>query len=246
VAVLLEYPQTPVVTGAQSSVTLSPPRKSERANVALIGPGNFARETLLPILRTNPQFNLRWVISSNQLNALQIAERYHFEKCGTLFDEVLEDKSVDLVVVSTPNNLHFRTAVEAAKAGKVVFVEKPLCTREDDLKEFQRLDPQVQSKIVVGFNRRYSPHILRVKNLLSTLDEPFLLNYRVNADLVPLSKWSQDPEIGGGRVIHECCHFFDLFNFLMGSRSVATSVATVSVTGSDCFERQFHRHPEVR
>ena len=237
VAVLLEYPQPPVVTEAPSPVPLSTQKKTERVNVALIGPGNFARETLLPILRTNGRFNLRWVVSSNPLHAMQTAERYRVEKYGTRLEDALGDQTVGVVVISTPNNLHYRMAVETAKAGKIAFVEKPLCTLEDELVEFQRLDPQVQSKIVVGFNRRYSSHILRIKDMLSTLDGPFLLNYRVNADLVPASKWSQDPDTGGGRVIHECCHFFDLFNFVLASRSVSATVSAAEVTGSTTVSR---------
>jgi len=237
VAVLLEYPEVPVVKAGPSSVPLSLPRRTEGVNVALVGPGNFARETLLPILRTSGSFNLRWVVSSNPLNAVQTAERYHFEKHGTALEDVLGDPAVGVVVISTPNNLHYQMAVETAKAGKIAFVEKPLCTREDELMGFQQLDPQVQSKIVVGFNRRYSSHILRVKKLLATLDGPFLLNYRVNADLVPQSKWSQDPEVGGGRVIHECCHFFDLFNFLLDSRTVSATVSAAEVTGSTTVSR---------
>ena len=237
VAVLLEYPLAPVSKDVPSSIPLFSPSKTERVNVALIGPGNFARETLLPILRTNRHFALRWVVSSNPLNALQTAERYHFERYGTVFEDALGDQAVGVVVISTPNNLHYRMAVEAAKAGKVAFVEKPLCTKEEELREFQQLDPQVQSKIVVGFNRRYSSHILRIKNILATLDGPFLLNYRVNADLVPQSKWSQDPEIGGGRVIHECCHFFDLFGFILDSKSVSATVSAAEVTGSTTVSR---------
>jgi predicted dehydrogenase len=231
VAILLGYGagQTPA-----SSATFIPLRaKPAEGNlgVALIGPGSFAKETLLPLLRAEKDFDLKWIISSNPTHALEGAERYHFQNYGTDLDDALKDPAVGMVVISTPNNLHYEMATRAAKAGKVAFVEKPLCTREEDLMDFER-SREIGSRIIVGFNRRYSSYIRELKSTMDHLDGPFLINYRVNSDLAPLSRWSEDPGVGGGRVIHECCHFFDLFDFLLGARAISASVVPTEVSGS--------------
>jgi predicted dehydrogenase/threonine dehydrogenase-like Zn-dependent dehydrogenase len=231
VAILLQYGGGKVPTSSATSVPLLVRPADGKVGVALIGPGGFAKETLLPLLRTEKDFDLRWVISSNPTHALDAAQRYHVQNCGTDLDDALRDLAVGLVVISTPNNLHYEMATRAAKAGKVAFVEKPLCTKEEDLRDFER-SKETGSRIIVGFNRRYSSYALELKSTMGRLNGPFLINYRVNSDLAPLSRWSEDPEVGGGRVIHECCHFFDLFNFLLGSRATSASVIPTEVSGS--------------
>jgi predicted dehydrogenase len=127
--------------------------------------------------------------------------------------------------------------IEAAKAGKTVFVEKPLCLTRAELEEIVRVQAETGARIVVGFNRRYSPLVLKAKEMLDRLDGPFLLNYRVNADSIPMSRWVQDPGIGGGRIIAEGCHFFDLFNFLLRSSNPEVSISCVGVNNSSTVTR---------
>jgi polar amino acid transport system substrate-binding protein len=90
---------------------------------------------------------------------------------------------------------------------------------------------------VVGFNRRYAPLVLEIQKRMKKMDGPFVINYRVNAGFVPTSRWSQDPDVGGGRIIHECCHFFDFFNFLLGSGEPKITVETAGVSGSETVAR---------
>jgi predicted dehydrogenase/threonine dehydrogenase-like Zn-dependent dehydrogenase len=187
-----------------------------RINVALVGPGNFAKETLIPVLRAaDKDFNLRWVVSSNPLNATKVAKRYRFEKSTCDYDDVLTDPEMNLVVIASPNNLHFPMLRDAMSAGKLALVEKPLCVTRDEFEEVKRLHSQTGMPVIVGFNRRYAPLVLKMKEAMKGLDGPFFITYRVNAGFVAASRWSQDPSVGGGRIIHECCHFFDLFNFLL-------------------------------
>jgi predicted dehydrogenase/threonine dehydrogenase-like Zn-dependent dehydrogenase len=238
-AVLLDYHllETKHLAVSSNSVTLTERGAKGRTGVALIGPGNFAKETMIPILRRTSTVNLRWVIASNPLHSRQVAERYRFQRCGTNFGEVLSDAETRAVFITAPNNLHYPMVLDAARAGKAVFVEKPLCLNRDELEDIAKAQAQTGARIVVGFNRRYSPFILKAKEILDRLDGPFLLNYRVNADYIPLARWVQDPEIGGGRIIAEGCHFFDLFNFLLKSSHPEVTVACAGVNDSSTVTR---------
>lgn len=237
VAVLLSYESESEPTRSVRAPMSLKKAKSGKINVALVGPGNYAKDILIPLLRSNQQFNLRWVVSSNPLHSKQLAERYHFENYGTDYHEVLSDSDLDFVVITTPNNLHYQMVLDAANEGKPVFVEKPLCISEEELRDLQSVQNRTGATIVVGFNRRYAPLTLRLKKEMDRRDGPFLLNYRVNADYIPMSRWTQDPEVGGGRIIAECCHFFDLFNFLLGKRSSELHVTSTGVSGSTTVTR---------
>lgn len=236
VAVLLSYENSKPDSSVSFIVRETKVVKG-RINVALAGPGNFAKEILIPLLRRSGEYRLKWVISSNPLHAKQVAERFRFERFGTNYNDVLDDKEVDLIVITTPNNLHHPMVVQAARAGKVVFVEKPLCIRQEELDEIIKVQRETGAMIIVGFNRRYSPLVLKMKDEMNKLSGPFLLNYRVNADYIPLSRWVQDPEVGGGRVIAECCHFFDLFNFLLDSKSPEIEAVSAGINNSTSVAR---------
>ena len=237
VALLLRYPNEPLqelATGIKEAHTLH----SEGAKgYALVGPGSYAREVLLPLLRRDKRFEPRWVVASDPLHGRQIAQRYHFFGIATDLSEPLRDPSTGLVIVSAPNHLHAEMAIACARAGKAVFVEKPLCVTPEELLDLMKVQKETNARIAVGFNRRYAPLVLKVKESLSKIDGPVMISYRANADLVPPTRWSQDPTLGGGRVIHEACHFFDLFNFLTGSRGPEVSVASTDINSSTTVAR---------
>ncbi|HEV2390591.1 MAG TPA: bi-domain-containing oxidoreductase, partial [Nitrososphaerales archaeon] len=213
------------------------PPVAGRINVALVGPGNFAKEMLMPLLRRSPDYNLRWVVSSNPVNATRVQKRYGFEKSTCNYEEVLNDQDTNLVVISTPNSMHYRMVMDAIEARKAVFVEKPLCVTRQELEDIKNAELKYQVPLVVGFNRRYSPLVLKVKDKMSKMDGPFLITLRVNAGFVPASRWIQDPALSGGRIIHECCHFFDLFDFLLNESDPEIQVQTAGVNGSTTVAR---------
>ena len=237
VALLIRYPTSSA--SAETFVARERVRTPSKGalQVALVGPGNYAKETLLPLFRNNRRFSLRWIVASDPLHSRQLAQRYHAEKFGASLEDVLADPVTDLVVVSTPNYMHAQMAIECARAGKTVFVEKPLCITPEELNEVARVQKETGVRVIVGFNRRYAPLVLKMKELLSHLDGPLLINYRANTDLVPATRWSQDPKLGGGRVIHEACHFFDLFNFLVGSSGPEVSATTTGINSSTTVAR---------
>jgi len=206
---------------------LSPRSTGGQVKVGLVGAGKFAKEFILPNLKGNPAFRLVSVVSSSPVNAKETGEKYGFEKCGTDFADLLRDREVDLVIVATPHNLHSSMVVESLKAGKTVFTEKPLCLTEAELEEVARTVSDTRLPVYVGFNRRYSPMIVKAKELLKQTGGPYLISYRVNAGHIPPSHWLQDPRVGGGRIIGECGHFFDLFDFLVGSSVRSVKVSSV-------------------
>jgi predicted dehydrogenase/threonine dehydrogenase-like Zn-dependent dehydrogenase len=237
-AVLLRYegsseavPERKPVVGTMQT------QGSGRISVALVGPGAFAKETMIPLLRGNKDFSLRWLVSSNPVHAKQLERRYRFEKSTCGYDEALADREVGLVVITAPNNLHFSMLSSAMRAGKLALLEKPLCITRAEFEQAKALQAETRMPVVVGFNRRYAPLVLEIQKWMKKMDGPFVINYRVNAGFVPANRWSQDPKIGGGRIIHECCHFFDLFNFLLGGSEPKVSVETAGVTGSETVAR---------
>lgn len=243
VAVLLAYKPTDTISrGPGKHETLEAPSFIRGGavgpvNVALVGPGNFAKETLIPILRRSKSYNLRWIVSSSPIHATQLQRRYSAERSTCDYDEVLNDPETNLIVVSTPNNLHAPMVLDALKAGKAVFVEKPLCLNRDELQEIRKAQEKSNLPVVVGFNRRYSPLVLKLKARMKTMDGPFVILYRVNAGFIPSSRWVQDPVLGGGRVIAECCHFLDLFNFLIGRQDAEVSALAAGISGSTSVSR---------
>ena len=235
--VLLKYDNAetpPARTRAPESVA---PVRSGKIDVALVGPGAFAKETMIPLLRSSPDFNLGWLVSSNPIHAKQLERRYRFQKSTCDLEEALSDKGLGLVVITSPNHLHFQMLSSTLRAGKHALVEKPLCVTREEFEKAKILQAETRLPIVVGFNRRYAPLVLEMKKRMEKMDGPFVVNYRVNAGFVPAMKWSQDPDLGGGRIIHECCHFFDLFNFLLGPGDPKISVEVAGVSGSNSVAR---------
>jgi predicted dehydrogenase/threonine dehydrogenase-like Zn-dependent dehydrogenase len=232
ISILFKYaPEMHVAAGPMPALSrlqpLSPRSAGGPVKVGLVGGGKFAKDFIIPNLKRNPAFRLVSLVSASPVNAKQTGERYGFEKCGTDFADILRDKDVDLVVVATPHNLHSRMVVESLKAGKAVFTEKPLCLTEGELEEIAKTVSETRLPVYVGFNRRYSPMILKTRDLLRQTQGPYLINYRVNGGHIPTSSWLQDPKVGGGRIIGECGHFFDLFGFLLGSKVRSIKVSSV-------------------
>ncbi len=205
---------------------VSQPRQGT-VGVGLVGAGKFAREFIIPNLQKHGEFALRSVVASSPVNAKRAGEKYGFESCATDFGEVIRNKEVGVVIVATPHNLHASMVLGSLNAGKPVFTEKPLCLTAQELEEIAKAVKETGLPVYVGFNRRYSPFIVKARDLLAKTPGPYVVNYRVNAGHIPLSHWLQDPRIGGGRIIGECGHFFDTFGFLIGSRATSIKVAGV-------------------
>ena len=238
IGILLKYippkyfTSTGKVISAKRAIEISPRIIEGKINVALIGAGRFAKATLLPLISKIPDYNLRAVCSTTGINAKEVALKYDAEYYTTDYKEVLEDENIDLVIITTPHNLHYPMIVDAAKAGKAIYVEKPMCLLEEELNKIVKVISETKVPLVVGFNRRYSLLSIKTKELLKQKHGPYLINYRVNAGFIPKTHWVQDPEVGGGRIVGECCHFLDVFNYLIESdvKHIAVEVVPIDNT----------------
>lgn len=191
-------------------------------NIGFIGAGSFAQGYLLPILKKLRDVNLIGVATKRGMNAKSIVRKFGFNYCTTDYNEVLNDREINCVFIATRHNLHAKLTIEALKKGKYVFVEKPLCISERELKEvistYRTVEnTQYMPKVMVGFNRRFSPFIQKTKGFFKNRVSPLMINYRVNAGYLPSNHWVYHPEEGGGRIVGEMCHFVDLFQCLTES-----------------------------
>lgn len=229
VGVLLTYPNAPAQP-MRFSVQTSPARAATtegKVGVGFIGAGAYAQAMLLPLLKKRGDVTLRTVMTRNGSHALNAAKRFGFEKACSRVEDVLENPGVQLVFVSTRHDSHARLACLALRAGKHVWVEKPLALSIDELKEVVRaLRENPSCRLVVGFNRPFSPD---AQWLFRKLGEsaPRMMHYRVNAGFIPADSWIHDPVAGGGRLLGEGCHFFDFLRACAGGE--AESVFTQAI-----------------
>jgi len=197
----------------------SPQRHTSASlGVGLIGAGGFAQSTLLPILRTLG-VRLEALASRSPLGAHSAAHHFGFRCSTTDASEVISDERVDLVVCATRHDTHGAYVCAALDADKAVFVEKPLCITPEELSEIDRRIARVGERVMVGFNRRFSPAVRAIAEHIAHRVAPMAISYRFNAGAIPVSSWIQDPA-QGGRIIGEACHAIDVMVFLTGTLPV--------------------------
>jgi predicted dehydrogenase/threonine dehydrogenase-like Zn-dependent dehydrogenase len=195
--------------------------------LGVMGAGNFANATLLPAIQTAGGIELVGIASAGGLHAQHTAKKFGFAFAASSPDDVLKDARVNTVAILTRHDSHVDLAVKALRAGKHVFVEKPLAINDDQLSAVSRqLRRGGKSLLTVGFNRRFSPLGRILAAFLAGRIEPMHASYRVNAGYLPLDHWTQDPELGG-RIVGEACHFVDFLTFLVGA--VPTSVSALAL-----------------
>ena len=221
--VILEYPEKPDRTRSVT-VARSVSKVASRVVAAMIGTGNFAKMTMGPALaKTNAR--LKYVVGrSNAAAARHIAEKYRVEEATTDIDSVWDDPELNTVFIATGHNSHAALVCKALESGKHVFVEKPLAMNADEVgrvAEAARSHPHLQ--LMVGFNRRFSQHIRKMRELLAGRIEPLAMHFACHAGIIPPDVWVHDPEVGGGRIIGEACHFLDLMVCVTGSPIVSVA-----------------------
>lgn len=218
--VVLAYPERAEAAArkiAMPGFTLA----SNKIRTALVGAGSFAQGMHLPnMVKLRSDFQLKSVMSRTGSNARAVAKQYQAEYVTTEYEEILNDKEVDLVLIATRHNLHGPMVLQALEAGKHVFVEKPLALNRSELnaiEKFYQTTPESKAPLLMtGFNRRFSPAMTQAAKIVQNRVTPFILNYRMNAGYIPLDHWVHTAE-GGGRNIGEGCHIYDLFNFFADS-----------------------------
>ncbi len=206
---------------------------ADRLGISLAGPGNFARLILLPRLQQMRGIELRGVCSSGGLSAVQAARRGDFAFATTEWGQLLSDSGTRAVVIATRHDLHAPQVVDALRAGKAVYVEKPLCLTLGELSDVVAAVEELGAScppLTVGFNRRFAAGTTRLRTLFEGV-RPLAIGYRFAAPPLPAEHWTQDETVGGGRLVGECCHAIDLCIALTGSRPVRVFAESVGQAG---------------
>ena len=231
--ILLEYPDdAPLRADVPAPVVAA--GGPDVVRIAAIGAGAFARGVLLPHLVKHANVRLVAVSARTGSSAQQAAARFKIASATTDNVQLFGSADVDAVVVATRHGDHAGLATAALRAGKHVFVEKPLCIVEQDLDELQALVAEAGAGmpcLMVGFNRRFSRHTQALKAAFEGRRQPMVVSYRVNAGTVDRDHWIHDPDEGGGRIIGEVCHFVDFCTALVDREPMSVSASGVAKGG---------------
>jgi len=212
IASLLVYPEE---SDSSSVIQISSASfQGGKGGIGIIGAGNFTAMTMLPALK-KAKSSLVAIASAKGVSGTSLAKKYSIAKSTTDYKQVINDPEVSLVIITTRHNLHASMVIECLENKKHVFVEKPLAINEEELDEIINHYDGITT-LTVGFNRRFSPHIQKMKQLLGTA--PMNVIATMNAGNIPSNVWVHDMKTGGGRIIGEACHFIDLIGFLTGSK----------------------------
>jgi predicted dehydrogenase/threonine dehydrogenase-like Zn-dependent dehydrogenase len=229
--VLLEYPHERALA---TRVALTAREKGTQAaaatstvRVGLIGAGSYARKFLLPQLRAAGA-EFQTIATASGVSARDIGAQYGFHACASRADEVIGDANVNLVVIATRHDTHAALAAAALRAGRHVFVEKPLALSDAELEDVLAAAAQTDAQLFVGFNRRFTPLALKAREFFADVRAPLSIVYRVNAGRIPRGHWIQDPQVGGGRIVGEVCHFVELMQFLTGALPVRVFASSIA------------------
>ena len=198
--------------------------------IGVIGAGNFTKMTMLPALKGTGA-GYKCIASAGGVSGTALAKKYGFSQSTTDYKEILNDEDVDLVLITTRHDKHACMSIESLAAGKHVFVEKPLALNNEQLEQIAAAHSQSKTTLTVGFNRRFSPHALKVKSLVGK--GPMNVIATMNAGHIPRNAWVHDLKVGGGRIIGEACHFIDLITFFTGSKVIAVCMNAMGTNPDD-------------
>ena len=200
--------------------------------VGIVGAGNFTSSTILPNLK-KLNADIKYIASSGGLSSTIMAKRHKIANSTSDYTQILGDSEVDLVLITTKHNLHAPMVVESLKAGKSVFVEKPLALNANELQGILHEYEKSDLAISVGFNRRFSPLAKKMKALLGSGNTPINITATMNAGFIPSDVWVHDMEVGGGRIIGEACHYIDLCTYFAGSKVIAVCMNALGKNPSE-------------
>ena len=246
--ILLSYPGVSV-DAASRAVPLAARREPVAAaasdvGVSVIGSGSYATARLIPVFKAAGA-RLRLTVSSTGVSAVHAGRKFGFDEAATDPERVFADAGTNAVIIATRHDSHAALVIRALSEGKHVFVEKPLCLTMDELARIEAASQNPTAQVgaapllMVGFNRRFSPQVQRMAQLMRGDRTPKAFVLTVNAGSIPAGHWTQDSEVGGGRLIGEACHFIDLLRFLAGSAIIKWHVAGMQASTRDTVTLQF-------
>ena len=222
--IILQYEAESAIAVDQERISINAiPIDTAKVGLSLYGAGNYATASLLPPLNKRSDIEFRGIVTGSGRTAQNVAKEFGFVFCATDYEEIL-DSDTDAIMVTTRHDTHAIAVTKAIQAAKHVYVEKPLGLNVDELKKIHMEKLVNQGiQVMVGFNRRFAPSTAVVVDHFQEVQSPLVVNIRINSGAIPEDHWIQDPEIGGGRVIGEGCHFVDLASALVGSNPKTVS-----------------------
>lgn len=215
IASILTYPEKTELKPSHTIVVNDKSYTGNKGVIGVIGAGNFSKMTMLPALK-NSGASYKYIASQGGVSGTSMAQKHGFSHSTSDYNDILKDQEVDLVLITTRHNLHASMVIDTLKADKHVFVEKPLALNAEELENIISAYEKSKKSITVGFNRRFSPHARKMKQLVG--DSQMNVIATMNAGHIPENVWVHDMQIGGGRIIGEACHFMDLITYLTGSK----------------------------
>ncbi len=231
IAIVLEYPERELPRRIDLGTAKRKPREGA-VRLGVIGAGQFAKGVLLPAFRAQSGVAFRGFCTASGVTSRNVAENFGADYCTSDAQELIADPDVDAVVIATRHDEHARLAAAALRAGKAVFVEKPLALTPAELDDILAAALESGSPLMVGFNRRFAPLMVECRDFFHGRAGPLFATYRVNAGQFPAEHWVHDPRLGGGRIIGEGCHFVDALCFLTDSLPVRVHAETFGAAGA--------------
>jgi predicted dehydrogenase len=231
--ILLEY-EAGSAGQSSSTVQLSTSKSSNASKIVVgcIGAGNYASRVLIPAFQQSGA-RLHTIVTSGGVNGVIQGEKAGFEQASSESSQLFDNNEINAAVIATRHDSHAELVIGALKSGKHVFVEKPLCLSLQELEEIDSAYSESDQLLMVGFNRRFAPHIKTINSLLDASSEPKAFVMTVNAGAIPSEHWAQDKAVGGGRIIGEACHFVDLLRYLSGSSISKSSISRMASENGD-------------
>lgn len=226
IGILLKYPENDKKAKTLVSVNSS---AIKNINIGFIGAGSFAQSYLLPTAKELG--SLDTVVTNTGINSKNVATKFGFGKSSTNSSDVMDNDKINTVFIATQHNTHAKFVLQSIKAKKHIFVEKPLAMNEDELREIVSAYDGSDKLLMVGFNRRFAPVSVKLKEEFANIGEPLVMNFRVNAGFIPKEHWTQT-EAGGGRIIGEICHFIDLMQYFSDSLPVKIYADCIDTTSA--------------
>ena len=202
---------------------------SDKVVCGFLGGGNYASRVLIPAFKKSGA-QMETLVTSRGINSTIQGKKHNFNIASTSELDVINSESINTVIIATQHNLHAEQVIKSLEQKKNIFVEKPLAITLEELSRIETTYNSINNnrpRLMVGFNRRFSPHIVKAKSLMNSQDGPKIFVMTINAGDIPIEHWTQDPLIGGGRIIGEGCHFIDLLRFLSGSKIIGFNATKI-------------------
>ena len=237
---MISYPKIDDIKINRTNVFSESKPTKDKIKIGFIGLGNYSQTVLMPLIVKNKNLILEGLFSRDGRNGTHLAKKYGFRYVTSDVNKLMQDKTIDIVFITSRHDTHAEYVIECFNNNKNVFVEKPLALEISDIKNITQAYEKSESTFMIGFNRRFSQLTENLKTILSnTTNSSIYIDYTVNADSLPKDHWLNDIRQGGGRLVGEGCHFLDFCQYVIGDKFVSHSIDFLSVDSSKPKDNSF-------